>query len=656
MVRPIGQTRYASSPVKKGQPDYADRRSVSPKKAAPSIRCAALLSGAFASVILFAVISGMVNTPSLTMSSSSDHIPKPAAVVPPHKKEININKPLPVVQLNQPPPSTKETATKSLLNEPHIHAVEPAVGNTAVEARNEKLHTAQETDEPSSIPHQCHYLDSLGSSKERFSFNARPFCLTSAICIKPSLGEEVSTLYSAALPEATKCLNQTVGFENYEEKQPNCTFIKSLTYCAQGRYSPPRTPNCPTIRPLSTLSSAELQTARWTDGIAVVIPAYPHLRNIFHFSFVAGMVAHITTALPTLLSRWQKTSMSEISQPLHVTLVFRGEMPENFGRWQQGVLNVVVNHRLKAAGLEVSITTLNESVGGSMLQNIQAPSSRLLCAKSAVLIGRRSHVNLWPFPSSRMNLGLSGDSVPIEAVALRHATYSAFGINCRVPDSPRGAMQPPERHDFVSLPPLSVGYARRNIYPDPTEDKPYQEGTKRRFSDADEEWFMDMLEEEATASNMAYVTLQSTGETPLSEQVNMFANTGFVAGIHGANLMNTIFMLPFSSLLEIFPSESLACYVAGANSGLAYAKYLPVRKASGEESACPPDHKTCWTLGQNRRVIISEEKDHIELRRLVREGIAHVKHLRRAFSHLGVVPVVYNDELSHYRIDWTKQA
>ena len=44
-------------------------------------------------------------------------------------------------------------------------------------------------------------------------------------------------------------------------------------------------------------------------------------------------------------------------------------------------------------------------------------------------------------------------------------------------------------------------------------------------------------------------------EVDFDEQVKMFANTGVLVSVHGAGLMNQIFMPPGSVTIEIFPNH-----------------------------------------------------------------------------------------------------
>lgn len=80
---------------------------------------------------------------------------------------------------------------------------------------------------------------------------------------------------------------------------------------------------------------------------------------------------------------------------------------------------------------------------------------------------------------------------------------------------------------------------------------------------------------------MATHVLQESN-TSFSEQVDMYKKSGIVVGIHGANLVNVMFMHAFSALVEL-ANDNTVCYIRGMNSGLAYWHYVPRRVATVEE-------------------------------------------------------------------------
>lgn len=523
---------------------------------------------------------------------------------------------------------------------------------------NSTISSSHSTDSASSFhppvdyPHRC-YLQTISDPSELFNpypFNARSFCLASSVCFRPSISSNPSVLYHSAPLDRTSCVETAADFQPHGRQQNNCSYIRSLVHQAHGYHGHPIYPVPPQVVPMSELGSHELASARWLQGLVFYVPAYPHLDNIYHFSFVAGAISHILAASKTLMLQWRGEDF-QLPQPLPVTIVFRDAQLPSHGLWQQSIMEIIVTYRLKLVGIDVQYTTMNET--NSEVPASQAPE-HLTCSKTAILLGTRSNVNVWPFPTS-VEVQTDGSSVPVEAVAFRRAAYNAVAINSMLPSLPHGASGPLPLTAMFDLPPLVIGYSSRNSYPDPKPGEPIYKGSIRRFSDADDVWFTSMLRDVATAHNFSFTVLKPTNNTAMSEQVKSYAKVGFIAGIHGANLMNVIFMKPFGGILEVFP-QSLQCYVAGANSGLKYSHYIPVHAATPEESRCPENHPSCWIRLHMRRVMIGTETDRRSLRRMVEDEVSRIVMLHKRFGALGGIPVYYNRTSTSYQIDWNQQS
>lgn len=533
-----------------------------------------------------------------------------------------------------------KTALKTSDGISNLHSAEKT-------SNSSELHQFTDIDLHPPIGHPSHcYLVNMRRSftiLPKYSFNSRSFCLTSAMCIETvSLKTEHPKLYFSAALQNTQCSNVTASFRE-EDESSDCPLIQSYVHCAHGRYDLPFEPACPSVLQFSDLQPKTLESATWLPGIVAIVPAISHQGNIFHFSFILGMTSHLLAALPNLWKSYQALP-EKATHKIPVTLLFRGESPEALGKWQAGLIEAIVNFRLLEAGLNISMVSLNE------YENESTPS--LICARSSLLMGRRSAINIWPFPSVQYP-SLDGDEVPLESIAFRHAVYKAMRVETNLPSVVSGSFDSANSQITFDLPPLVIGYASRNSEHDAPKGE-QQVGPIRRFSDADEQWFVSMLNKEAGLQNMTVTNIQISSETGLEKQVHLFSNAGFVVGIHGANLMNTIFMKPFGGMLEIFPSYRILCYTAGANSGISHSSYFPLKVASAEESGCIESWSSCNDNALERRVLISEKEDRTKLRALVKDGIARIRSLHERFGRFGGVPVVYDEELSVFRIDWRR--
>ncbi|PXF42173.1 hypothetical protein BWQ96_08093 [Gracilariopsis chorda] len=158
-----------------------------------------------------------------------------------------------------------------------------------------------------------------------------------------------------------------------------------------------------------------------------------------------------------------------------------------------------------------------------------------------------------------------------------------------------------------------------------------------------------MLTEETSKQGFRLKTIVTSKNHSFDHQVRAFADVGFVVGIHGANLVNSIFMRPFSALFEVFPARSSSmCYYAGSNSGMFYQSHRTRIVASAEESGCRKGYK-CWTDLKHTRVKISTKKDQDRIREMVTNGMRHVLELNARFPH--GIPVFLDEERDAYLID-----
>lgn len=293
---------------------------------------------------------------------------------------------------------------------------------------------------------------------------------------------------------------------------------------------------------------------------------------------------------------------------------------------------------MRTPDVSVDVFKLGENPlgGGTDIHNDERP----VCMRTAVLLGDRGNVNLWPFPNGTA-VSRAGRAVPEEAVFFRRAIYNEFSIPTRLPRARRESMT-------FELPPLVVGYSRRGAEKDPKQGE-YLRGPVRRFSQADDTWFVRMLRAEARRRGVEVREIRVTGRESVEEQVRLFADVGFVVGIHGANLVNAMFVRPFGAVMEIHPGGSvLECYMAGANSGLAYFNH-EAEKATPEESNCPPWNHDCWKYFRERRVKIDDMLHRSQIRRKVREGLKHLQWLHREFPT--GVPVRFDPTETQYVID-----
>lgn len=484
--------------------------------------------------------------------------------------------------------------------------------------------------------HKCFLVAHEGQTdKLELPFNSRTFCLSGPTCVAHG------RLYGAN-ESRSECRVVDSSLARTIERPLNCSWLQKTVRCSQGLIHDVHREECPVH---STLDEAP-ESAEWIDGALIVIPAYPHLRNIYHYAHALGAAAHIAASLPSL-------SYSSMSGLRKVVIVFRGLDPRQLGDWQQFMMQGVL-FRLNKLGLEARV----HSLGQELPPVASVPKGQPLCSKQVALLGKRSDVNVWPFPTTDLVTGLdiarTARLVPVESIAWRAASYALSGVSSRLPLVPGGAHDAPKTA-WSDLPPLVIGYARRQTPGDPSSpDDIVPSGMTRRLSDADETWLISLLSEEARQVGASFSTVETHNGTDVAEQVRVFASLGVVVGLHGANLLNAMFMPPFSALVEI-SNVLIPCYRAGANSGLASWTILASHIASMEESNCGSSHEKCKQSLLARRVMIDKDDDRRQITEAVRDAVGHIVKIRNAFQHLGAVPLVWEENKSSYSIDWSKK-
>lgn len=462
---------------------------------------------------------------------------------------------------------------------------------------------------------QCTLVSSfVGVEDAAYPFNARSFCVARDLCLSSiSPTGDLPTLYVDGDVDDAKCtvhksdlITDSGSLGNY------CVLLRNNVVCGNGDYYSAGLSTCPNIEPLAKAHSQALGGVQTLDAdVVVVVPAHMYLGNVYHFSFVASNTIYITAGIPNILRLYYGNDVA-LPPSLRVKLLFRGQLPREIGLWQRGILDAMIKNRLQKLNMSISFDTFNERI---------APDGRTLCMRNAILIGKRRALALWPYPNVTDTTSPDGLAVHVESIASRRAAYDYADIPTALPDLPGGTRSSPPASAFSDLPGKVIGYARRNSLPDPPPGAKIMDGTTRRFSDADEEWFVSMLKQQAADRGYEYRTLQPSENMTFEEQVRMFADVGIVVGIHGANFVNAIFSRPFSAILEILAVDS-PCYIAGANSGLRYWRYEPKRRATVEESHCRT--RSCKSNPKMHRVVIDDPDDRRAIPKLVGEMIDYI--------------------------------
>lgn len=474
--------------------------------------------------------------------------------------------------------------------------------------------------QPQAGPFQCTLITSSSNAHdEPYPFNARSFCVARSLCLSSvTPSQNAPSVYVDAIPDQIPCVAYKPDLTTLLNPPQSCLLVQKNVLCANGRYYAAALSHCPSLKSFTqTRFSSHQSVEKIHSDVVVVIPAYMFLGNVYHFSFVAANSMFVSAAIPQILQNYYGPHVHLPMNNLKLTLLFRGQLPHEYGLWHRGIIEAMVTNRLRKMNMSVEFETLNERRNGS---------SRTVCMQNAVLIGKRHALALWPFPNSSDITSPEALAVPVDAIAFRRAAYDFADVPTSLPDLPAGVRSSPPLLAASDLPGKIIGYARRNTESDPLPGSTLN-ATTRRFNDADETWFVSLLRRKAAERAYEYRTLQPSENMTFVEQVRMFADVGVIIGIHGANLVNSIFARPFSALFEISPVDS-PCYLAGANSGLRYWRLEPRRKGTLEESFCRS--KGCRQNPKMRRIVIEHEEDRRDIESIVDQMLDYIDSLHKS--------------------------
>lgn len=535
--------------------------------------------------------------------------------------------------------------------------------------------------QPTPVEHDvCLFLSPNPSSSQFWQSNSRTLCVTSPLCL---MTNKLSIIHTSDFSKTT-CRMTAPDFHALPQQLEDLhRFDPSFIPCSSAQ---PRAQLCPLVNGSLRLGklpqclptdptpqnifNATLRQSRndglLFEGISVIVPIYPYPANIYHFAASIATVSHVVSNLDNIIAHFgpERINPHNAREVLPLNIIFMNRRRINLP-WQLSLERALSRGRIA--------TTFPKGVKITYLPELHESGSKYACILNPISMGQRGHVNAWPFVNSTEIL-LDGSRIPRDAVEFRRDIYKYFDIkvppiitsreeygncshdnegNCADDDDGEPFRQVVGR---MPVPPLVLGYSRRLGLNASVGKGVHEVGTVRRFSEIDEQWFMDLLARETKLMGIKLITFTPSPDETFEAQVRRMVDIGFVVGIHGANLVNNLFMRPFGAMFEIFPANSDSmCYKAGANSGLAYFSHHASEEATPEESGCSPSQTRCRKLKRQRMVKIHTKRDRREIQRKIRMGIDHIITLNKRYKNKGGIPVLYNWVTGSYDIaDWKR--
>lgn len=296
----------------------------------------------------------------------------------------------------------------------------------------------------------------------------------------------------------------------------------------------------------------------WVDGLTVLQVLEKNCGNIAHFSGRALMLHHIIENIAAYAAPPSTIENILVVPTYHIMKRFL--YPHNYGYWHKSLLTSI------AAPAHFTIGTLgnflyrenkelyngtqrvqllhNFSIGGSV-----AEGKEYVCFRRAIVPGylkARFFVDDVEYPSKKPSLQnpiAEAPHIPRDSLRLRERVSAVFHQTPRFPNM---------RKEIVFL--------------DRT-------GSRRVFAPEIKEQIVELFQKVAAEKGYTF-KLVSFNNMTFKEQYNTMEGVSLAVGIHGANLVNTMFMPPLAVLIELFPFGFMhEMYINGGNAGLKYFKY-----------------------------------------------------------------------------------
>ncbi|KAI0562709.1 Glycosyltransferase 61 [Gracilaria domingensis] len=297
---------------------------------------------------------------------------------------------------------------------------------------------------------------------------------------------------------------------------------------------------------------------QWVEGVTVLQILERNCGNIAHYGGRLLFLQHIIENIAAYVSMPAKVDQVLILPTHHIMKRFL--YPQNYEYWHKTMLSALLApskpgvgtlgnflYRLsKAKDLKEPLVQLlhNYSLAGS-----ENPNKKYVCFRKVVIPGflkGRFFVNDMEYPSKR--------------ISLQSRTEGA-------PSVPRDSLRMRERVSaLIRQTPVLERMRKVIVLLD-------RNGSRRVFETKTRSKMIDMFTSVGKEKGFAFKIVDFS-KKPFEEQYQMVSGSAIAIGIHGANLVNTMFMPPLSVLIELFPNGFWhAMYANGGNSGLKYFGY-----------------------------------------------------------------------------------
>lgn len=365
---------------------------------------------------------------------------------------------------------------------------------------------------------------------------------------------------------------------------------------------------------------------RWVAqdaDLVVVVPKYPWQNNICHYGRLWNFV------LWTLrnLDRLGVNTGDQQTHPIKKVKVLFRARPSKDLPWHRGLREVTIQALRDELGMEVSVSHMRKDL-----------NAEFQCSRAPTLwLGQEGRIDAFPFlndtpvwlPSHQAS-DTHWPAIPHDSLWLRNALARAFQL-------PLAANWSAETGSFTSIPvpPRVVAVLQRS------------RRSRRRMTQSGHAWFEGMLQRLCTQYGMELRHVRVSFGTPFEEQVRQLHDVGISVGLHGANIVNSMFQPAGGALFEIFPWRYVRYYyAAGANSGLRYSFHEPI---AGSDPNCSSASVYC-AFRYREAIVYLTEIDRWRVYARLKHVFEYIDNLHQQYPE-GYIPIRRDGNLYRFGPD-----
>lgn len=353
----------------------------------------------------------------------------------------------------------------------------------------------------------------------------------------------------------------------------------------------------------------------WVSEFAIVVPKYEWSYNICHYNRVWNFILYVIRNLHLFVP--------DADNVKKINVLFRCgyKYKEN---WHVGIRDSTLPVLMEETGKEVTV--------GKIRYDYRRDFQ---CIHRGVVLGREGRIDSFPFfndtPVWKPEQQLDDSHRPViphDSLWLREAVMRAYGF----PSVGKYTGPGIKHFESIPLPPRRVGILQRSPR------------SRRRLTSDGREWFEDTLQELCEKHDLELEHVRTSGAMSLGEQIKHVKGLGLAVGLHGANMVNTMFMPAGGALFEIFPWRYVRYYYAGGgNSGLRYSFHEP---EGGKDRNCSFASRTCF-MKYRESLIFLTERDQERIRARLDVAMGYLAGLHRKYPS-GVIPLRRVGNVYHF--------